>query len=116
MKYEIELSHEIEQRLLEKANATGSDVAHLIQIAVGQFVGGEAAPDVTGVWTELGEARRRTLIDKDIEGSITPDELVELNRLDRLANEHFDQIAPPPFEGARRLHAQLIRKHGTNGH
>lgn len=45
-------------------------------------------------WTDEGEVRRR--------------ELIELEVLDRLANEHFDRVATPPIDGARRLHERLL--------
>lgn len=67
-----------------------------------------AAP--TSTWSEEGEHRRRELIDKDIQGTITDDEHIELERLDRLANDYFDRIAPPPMDGARRLHDRLINR------
>ena len=62
----------------------------------------------TTSWTDEGENRRRALIDKDIQGTITADELIELESLDRLANEYFDNVAPPPMDGARRLHDRLL--------
>lgn len=61
-------------------------------------------------WSEEGERRRRELIDKDIQGTIATDERLELERLDRLANEYFDEIAPPPMDGARRLHDHLMNR------
>ena len=45
------------------------------------------SPGPTASWSEEGEIRRRELIDKDIQASITAEELMELERLDRLANE-----------------------------
>ncbi len=115
MKYEVELPEDIDRRLSEKASETGEDVVHLIRIAVGRFVS-EEMPPTNGAWSEEGERRRRELIDKDIAGTISGEELVELTRLDQLANAHFDQVAPPPMEGARRLHDQLLRNRGNNGH
>ena len=114
MKYEIDLPDDIQRRLTEKASETGEDVVHLIRIAVGRFVGEEVAT-TGGDWTEADEVRRRVLIDNDIAGTITPDEQRELARLDRLANEHLDRIAPPPMAGARRLHRQLLEKR-ADGH
>lgn len=115
MRYEVDLPEDIDRGLSKKASATGEDVVDLIRIAVRRFVSEDASAAVNGAWSEQGETRRRELIDKDIAGTITADELVELARLDRLANEHFDRVAPPPVEGARRLHNQLIQKR-VNGH
>ena len=53
-----------------------------------------------GNWTAEKEARRRDLIDRDIGGSITAEERVELAVLDREGNLHYDKIAPRPIEGA----------------
>lgn len=108
MKYEVELPDDIDRRLSQKASATGQDVLQLIRVAVGRFVTDEPAPAALGDWSEEGETRRRALIDKDIAGAISADELVDLARLDQLANEHFDRVAPPPLEGARRLHNRLL--------
>lgn len=110
MKYELEFSDEIDRRLAQKASATGEDALHLIRVAVERFVTEAPAVSGNGAWSEAGEARRRTLIDKDIAGTITPNESIELAHLDRLANEHFDRVAPPPFEGARQLHERLLRR------
>jgi hypothetical protein len=63
-----------------------------------------------GEWTTERELRRRDLIDKDIAGTITPQERVELAVLDRQGNQHYDRIAPRPIEGAMRLHEQLLQK------
>jgi predicted DNA-binding antitoxin AbrB/MazE fold protein len=61
-------------------------------------------------WSEEGETRRRDLIDKDIAGTICAEEAAELARLDRLSNEYFDRIAPPPIDGALRLHDRLVKQ------
>ncbi|MGH7137988.1 MAG: hypothetical protein ACREHD_19740 [Pirellulales bacterium] len=116
MRYEVELPDEIDRRLAMKASALGESAVQLIRVAVDRFVSEEEAASVAnGTWSEEGEKRRRDLIDKDISGTISAAELVELSRLDQLANEHFDRIAPPPIEGARRLHDRLMRGR-ANGH
>lgn len=66
------------------------------------------SPAPASSWSEQGEIRRRELIDKDIQGTLTADEFIELERLDRLANDYFDEVAPPPLDGARRLHDRLL--------
>jgi hypothetical protein len=114
MKYEVDFPEDVDRRLSEKASETGNDVVHLIRMAVGRFVN-EEAPVTNGAWSEEGERLRRLLIDKDIAGVISADELAELARLDQLANEHFDQVAPPPTEGARLLHDRLLRSRDNNG-
>jgi hypothetical protein len=113
MRYEVELPHDIDQRLSERASETGQEVVHLIRIAVTQFVEQDFDPLSITRWSDEVEIRRRELIDRDIAGAITPAERVELVHLDRLANKHFDEIAPPPMEGARRLHEQLLHRRGS---
>jgi hypothetical protein len=50
------------------------------------------------------------LIDKDIEGTIAESEKLELERLQERFHKYLDTVAPPPMEGARRLHQQLLDK------
>ncbi len=63
-------------------------------------------------WSEARNARRSALIDKEIDGSLTPAERVELEVLQKQAVAYRDRVAPLPIEGARKLHAELLaRKH-----
>lgn len=114
MKYEVDLPAEVDRRLSEKAEATGQDVVCLIRTAVAQFVEDEVPPGSNGEWSDNLQARRSELIDKDIAGTISGAERSELARLDRLANEYFDRVAPPPIAGARRLHAQLLKRRASH--
>ena len=113
MKYVVQFPDDVDRRLSQKASATGKDVVHLIRVAVDQFVADEPAAATNGAWSEECETRRRALIDKDIAGTINADESIELARLDRLANEHFDRVSPPPLEGARQLHARLLKQRAS---
>lgn len=65
-------------------------------------------PEDDEPWTESKNARRIDLIDKRIAETITDEEQIELAGLQRQAEHHFDQIAPPPTEGLQALHKQLI--------
>jgi hypothetical protein len=70
------------------------------------------SPTLLGEWDDAKNARRSALIDKEIDGSLTPAERVELEGLQKQAVAHRDRIAPLPIEGARKLHQQLLaRKH-----
>jgi len=113
MKYEVDLPANVERLLSDKATQTGQDVVHLIRIAVGRFVDEEIHSPSNGAWSAKMEARRCELIDKDIAGTVTAAERTELNELDRCANEHFDRVAPPPFEGARLLHQKLLQNRAS---
>lgn len=110
MSYQVTLPPDIERRLSTKASETGQDVVHLIQTAVVQFVEREQVTphNGDGDWSAEMDVRRCDLIDRDISGTITAAERAELAVLQQRASEHFDRIAPPPIEGARRLHQQLV--------
>jgi hypothetical protein len=69
-----------------------------------------AAGDPSELWTEEKNDRRCELIDKDIEGTISESEELELERLQERFHEYLDTVAPPPMEGARRLHQELLDK------
>lgn len=58
-------------------------------------------------WTEEKNQRRCLLIDKSIEGKLTAAEQVELAKLQEEAETHFDEVAPPPIDGALSIHTQL---------
>lgn len=62
-------------------------------------------------WTPHDNARRCELIDREIEGSITFDEAEELEKLQQAMRNYLDRVAPLPLEGAKRLHAALLRKY-----
>jgi hypothetical protein len=68
------------------------------------------AGDPCEPWTEEKNGRRCELIDKDIEGTISESEKLELERLQERFYQYLDTVAPPPMEGARRLHRQLLAK------
>ena len=61
-------------------------------------------------WTEEKNARRCQLIDRKIQEVITADESKELEWLQQALRQYLDRVAPLPLEGAKRLHAQLLRK------
>ena len=62
-------------------------------------------------------ARRCALIDKEIDGTLTPAERVELELLQKQAVAYRDRVAPLPIEGARTLHQQLVarKRHDDQG-
>ena len=61
-------------------------------------------------WTADHNDRRCELLDRKAAGTITNDEQIELCQLHSQAEAYFDEIAPPPLEGAQRLLAQLLRR------
>jgi hypothetical protein len=64
----------------------------------------------TGEWNDEKNARRCDLIDRQIEGTIGPVELRELDALQSQLRRHLDEVAPFDLVGARRIHQQLLQK------
>jgi hypothetical protein len=63
-----------------------------------------------GEWSDAKNARRCELIDRQIQNTISAEEAAELERLQYAMRTHLDRVAPLPMEGAKRLHAKLLRK------
>jgi hypothetical protein len=61
-------------------------------------------------WTDEKNARRCHLIDSKLQGLLTADEAVELDRLQHALRRHINRVSPLPLEGAKRLHAELLQK------
>lgn len=59
-------------------------------------------------WNTARNDRRCQLIDKSIASTITPEESVELDRLQTQMGRWLDQVAPLPMEHARKLHGELV--------
>lgn len=70
----------------------------------------EPAEDLSELWTEEKNDRRCELIDRDLEGTITESEKLELERLQQRFHEYLDTVVPPPLDGAQRLHRELLEK------
>jgi hypothetical protein len=70
---------------------------------------GDGAPEE---WTEAKNDRRCDLIDREIAGTLTPEEAVELQRLQGEMLRHRRRTAPLPLDDARRLHQELLSKAG----
>jgi hypothetical protein len=69
---------------------------------------GEAAADRE--WTNAKNNRRCELIDKEIDGTITPDEAIELEDLQEQMLRYRHRVAPLPLAHAGRLLAELEEK------
>ena len=65
-------------------------------------------------WNEEKNTRRCDLIDKQIEGTIAPAELRELDDLQSQLRRHLDEVAPFDLAAARKIHQQLLKnKHAS---
>lgn len=93
--------------------------AELRRDLVGELIESlEADPSVApGEWNEANNARRSALIDKEIDGTLTSAERVELEVLQKQAVAHRDHVAPLPLAAARRLHEELLvrKRHHDHG-
>jgi hypothetical protein len=69
------------------------------------------APGVTagGEWTEEKNQRRCDLVDKEIDGTISAVEKVELAQLQAEMLAYRRKVAPLPLEELRKLHQELLR-------
>jgi len=63
-------------------------------------------------WTDAKNHRRAELVDREIAGTLTPNEAVELADLQHQMMRYVDRVAPLPIEDARKLHRQLLEKAG----
>jgi hypothetical protein len=61
-------------------------------------------------WTDEKNHRRYSLVDKEIAGTLTPAEAVELADLQEQMTRYRDRVAPLPIEHAHQLHQQLLEK------
>ena len=58
-------------------------------------------------WTEYKNQRRCELIDREIDGVITPLEQIELESLQAQMVRYRQKLAPLPIEYAKKLHAEV---------
>jgi hypothetical protein len=58
-------------------------------------------------WSDALNQRRFALIDKEIQGTLTPAETIELAGLTRIMRDHVDSETNLPMSGARALHQKL---------
>jgi hypothetical protein len=68
----------------------------------------ESRPVEAG-WSDALNQRRFALIDKEIQGSLTLAESVELAGLTRVMRDQVESEANLPIEGARALHRKLLQ-------
>ena len=66
-------------------------------------------------WTEAKNQRRCDLIDREIDGSLTVEERVELEDLQDQMLRYRHRVAPLPLAQAQRLLDELERKAATSG-
>lgn len=78
---------------------------------------GQAAVErrfVDVVWNDALNQRRFALIDKEIQGLLTPAERIEFAGLTRIMRQHVESETNLPMEGARALHRKLLQLESTS--
>jgi hypothetical protein len=71
-------------------------------------VNGNGAPPEP--WTEARNARRSDLIDREIDGTLTAEEAVELHGLQHEMQRYLKRIAPLPLADTRLLYQDLLAR------
>lgn len=66
-------------------------------------------------WSDAKATRRLALIEREIAGTMTADEALELDLLQEELQRHVEQVAPLPLDYARQLHKELMAKAAANG-
>jgi hypothetical protein len=74
---------------------------------LGQVAAGWRSGEVA--WTDAMNQRRFELIDKEIQGSLTPAESIELAGLTKCMRDQVESEMNLPMEGARSLHQKLLQ-------
>jgi hypothetical protein len=72
------------------------------RVVRGQFISVE--------WTEQKNSRRCELIDREIDGGLTLEEVIELRELQEEMLRYQNKVAPWPIQPARKLHQKLLKK------
>ncbi len=65
-------------------------------------------------WRPEFNARRYELIDKDLAGTISPEDAVELFQLEQSINAYASRVAPLPMGEVRRLYDELLQRVGKS--
>lgn len=65
-------------------------------------------------WNNEKNSRRFALIEREIAGTILPDEIVELARLQQQLDAHLNRIAPLPIRELEELHGRLLQRVATS--
>lgn len=95
------------QTLLDSGMTVDALLATMGQVAVEQHAGS------TSWHSELNQ-RRFALIDREIQGTLTPDEKIELAGLTRIMRQHLESETNLPVKGAKELHRKLLELDGTD--
>lgn len=83
----------------------------VVEVLLGQSEAATGEPQERAEpWNDEKNARRCELIDRQIEGTLAPAELRELDDLQSQLRRYLDEVAPFDLAGARHIHQQLLQK------
>lgn len=102
----------VKQFFLSLAADSEGSVVELNGLALACLVPVAIAPEDHAEWTKAKNERRCELIDKEIDGTLTPAEAVELQTLQRAMLAYRNKVAPLPIAAVRKLHDELLAKAG----
>jgi len=88
--------------------AAGGTVVIRAGMPVGRWVPINPPPTDDGEWTSVKNRRRCDLIDRVIDGTVTPEERVELNELKRQLRRYVNAVALLPLAEARAVHQERL--------
>ncbi len=67
-------------------------------------------PNARGPWSVEKNQRRHALIDRQVDGTISMEEALELAELNAAMDHWIDTVAPLPLDHARKIHDALVAK------
>lgn len=102
--YRVAAMRAVKLTLLE----SGMDHVEILEL-FGQVALEDANAPGKREWNAELNKRRFDLIDRDIQGTLSRPEEIELAGLTQLMREHIDSEANLPLAGARKLHRSLSR-------
>lgn len=71
---------------------------------------GNGSVEDAGPWTDAKAARRSFLVDRKIDGTLTPEEGMELAALQKHMIRERQRLAPVPLAELRQLHQEPLTK------
>ncbi len=98
----------IKQFVLALSVDRGGSVLELDGRAVVCVLSVDGKEDDGEDWTEEKNARRCALIDREIAGTLTIEEVKELHALQEAMLRYRRQVAPLPLDDARALYRELL--------
>ena len=107
-------SHSVKEFVLALSkNRQGSVVELAGKEVLRVFPATNTPASIDEEWSDSKNQRRASLVDRKIDGTLTPEEANELADLQVQMLRYRDRVAPLPIEYARKLHQELLEKART---